>query len=113
MYRVYVAHPYGGNEDNKYRVEEIVKALASAEGKGTCLISPIHTFGFLYDTVSYVQGMDMCLDLLSTCDELVLCPGWENSKGCLMEYAYAKGKEIKISNLNAWIDVQEVFGDED
>ncbi len=58
--------------------------------------SPIHTTGFAYNLIPYVKGMNWCLNMLDRCDALILCNGWETSKGCLMEYAYALAKDKPI-----------------
>lgn len=59
-------------------------------------VSPIHQFGFMYDSVPYAVGLQKCLALLNACDVLLLCGDWRNSKGCMAEFAYAmaKGKPI-------------------
>lgn len=93
---IYVAHPYGGLEENKQSVEEKIKALVKKYPNHT-FISPIHTFGYMYHFVdNYNQGIQMCVKLLTKCDMLVLCENWENSKGCRIENARAKIKGIPI-----------------
>ena len=85
---IYVAHPYGGKEENKKAVEEKIKKLVKKY--------PIHTFGYMYNWVKdYEQGMQMCLNLLKRCDRLILCEGWSASKGCNREYDFAKKSNIK------------------
>lgn len=88
MKRVYVAHPYSGLEENKQKVEELIKRLVKMYDD-IVFYSPIHSFGYLYESTEYIQGMNMCLNLLKACDELWLCGDWENSTGCMMEYSYA------------------------
>ena len=41
-------------------------------------------------------AMEKCIALLQVCEGIILCPGWESSKGCQQEFNYAKdtGKEI-------------------
>jgi len=98
MKRIYVAHPYGGKPENKEKVENIIKELAIKDPL-TLYISPIHAVGYLYNDVDYLQGMDYCFELLSLCDELILCKGWENSRGCNMEKAFAEKHGIPIMEL--------------
>jgi hypothetical protein len=98
MKRIYVAHPYGGKPENKNKVERIVKDLAR-ENPLILYISPIHATGFLYNDVDYLTGMDYCFELLSLCDELILCEGWENSRGCNMEKAFAEKHGIPIRQV--------------
>jgi len=41
MKKVYVAHPYGGEEENKQKVETIIKRLVK-ENPDNLYVSPIH-----------------------------------------------------------------------
>lgn len=86
---IYISHPYGGNEENKARVEEIIKDLVERYPQNT-YISPIHTFSFMYDSVPYEQGLDMCIELLKICDIVYVYGDWETSKGCVAEVEYCK-----------------------
>ena len=96
MKMVYVAHPYGGKEENKRKVGEIIKEL-SKNDPDTFYVSPIHATGFMYFAVSHEQGMEYCKELLSRCDELYLCKGWEWSTGCKIERRYALSHGIPIT----------------
>lgn len=97
MNKIYVAHPYDGLQENKIKVENIIKSIID-NGSRECFISPIHAFEFLYTHLDYIKGMNHCLELLKTCDALMLCGDWQNSKGCTMEYAYAKAGGMTIIN---------------
>lgn len=94
--RIYIAHPYGGKAENRERVEKIIDKLIDKYGTDKVFISPLHALGYLYHKVDYVQGIRMCLALLEMCDELWLCPGWEDSRGCNIEYGFAKGMGIPV-----------------
>ena len=96
MKRVYIAHPYNGELKNKDNVEKIIRKLAT-KNPNVLYISPIHTIGFLYNDVTYNHGMDYCIELLSLCDELLLCQRWKTSTGCLIEKSYAEKNGIQIS----------------
>lgn len=90
---IYVAHPYGGDEENKKVVERFVDPLKKF--KDITFISPIHSF-WGYEKTDYLKGIDDCLSLLSQCDILAI-PRFreiETSKGCLMELGFAKGAGI-------------------
>ena len=95
MWMIYVAHPFGGEQENIEKVENIIKGLLHKHPDHT-FYSPLHATGFLYDSLDYLDGMDHCFEALSRCDELWLCEGWQDSRGCNMEYAFAKGKGIPI-----------------
>ncbi len=95
----YVAHPFQGKKSNKRKVGNIIKKLV-LHNSGVTYVSPIHAFGFMYEYVkSYEQGIEMCLELLSQSEELILCEGWEKSRGCRMEYDFAIKNNIKITFL--------------
>jgi hypothetical protein len=90
---IYVGHPYKGLEENKRKVEGIIKSL-STMNPGTTFVSPIHTFGFMYDDFIYEVGLCMCLDLLSKCDMMYVCGDYENSRGCMAEIKYCEEHDI-------------------
>ena len=56
--------------------------------------------GHLYNKVDYDTGIDWCIDLLSGCDVIIMCNGWENSTGCNLELAYAKDHNIRVIHIN-------------
>lgn len=53
-------------------------------------VSPIHTFPFLYESVNYQKGLDMCLWLLEKCDEIWVFGDYQSSVGCMSEIAYCQ-----------------------
>jgi hypothetical protein len=82
--RVYISHPYGGDEKNKAKVEKIIKNLIKEYPQHT-FVSPIHCFGFMYTAVDYQTGLNWCLDLLDACNEMWVYGDYRNSKGCTEE----------------------------
>ena len=99
MRMIYIAHPFGGDPENVTKVEAIILDLVLKIPDHT-FYSPLHATGFLYDKLNYIDGMDHCFEALRRCDELWLCEGWQDSRGCNMEYAFAKGKGIPIKFIN-------------
>ena len=95
MKKVYVAHPYGGKEENKQYVENIILALTK-KYQNILFISPIHALGYLYTALDYDKGMEYCYALLEGCDELLLCEGWGASTGCSRENVFATDNDIPI-----------------
>ena len=59
---------------------------------------------FLDTIVSYLEGMEHCFEALSRCDELWLCGNWQDSRGCNMEYGFAKAKGIQIEFIGGGIE---------
>jgi len=86
---IYISHPYGGQEEKKQRVKEIIRELTLSHPEYT-YISPIHCFGFLYNDVNYEDGLDMCLNLLAKCEKMYVFGDWKQSRGCTAEVLYAE-----------------------
>ena len=92
---IYLSHPFNGELKNKHKVERIIKQLMIDE-PGETFVSPIHTFGFLYNKVSYEDGMVSCLDLLTHCKKMYVYGEWTDSKGCKQEVNFATALGIQI-----------------
>ena len=61
---IYVAHPYGGKESNRKKIDVIMNELIFADTAND-YVSPIHNYGFVYLTGDeYQKGLDICLGLL-------------------------------------------------
>lgn len=84
---VYISHEFQNKPENVIEIETIIKKLQK-EYPTYLFISPVHTFGFLYDEVSYEKGLDMSLFLLENCaDEMWYVPS-ETSEGVKAEIEY-------------------------
>ena len=60
---VYVAHPYGGLSSNYDKVSDIMRLLCDKFSDKT-FVSPIHAYGFMYESVDYNKGINLCFKLL-------------------------------------------------
>ena len=90
---IYLSHNYGGKESNKKHIETVIKSLVKRYPDYTFL-SPVHALGFLYDYISYEDGMRHCLALLDMCDECWSVEGYNDSKGCVIEQSYCADHRI-------------------
>lgn len=97
---IYCAHKYGGSLENKRAVESIIRTL-QADDTENCYVSPIHCFGFLYDELPYDVGMELCYDLLTVCDKVMVLSG--PSEGVLREVrmAHKLGMEVEYYGTEA------------
>lgn len=93
---IYVAHPFRGLIENEKKVERIILQLIKDYPNYT-FFSPIHATGYYYHEKTWEEGMKDCLRLLSVCDALWLCEGWEDSKGCCSEMDYAMSHGIECA----------------
>ena len=106
MKLIYVAHPYQGMKENEEKADKIIKELYKRYPEHS-FVSPIHGIRCGYDDVTISDGLSYCLKLLSKCDEIILCNGWENSVGCTAEAALANSLGIKTSLQEEWLGKEE------
>lgn len=92
---MYIASPFQGSSDNVSMAERCIENLIEKYPK-ISYFSPIHNFGFLYESTEYLEGMELCFRALGDCDSILFLPKWEYSRGCQMEYGYAKAIGIPI-----------------
>ena len=103
MKRYYISHPYTGDEEkNKMDADRIRAALKEAH-PGICFMNPLGMFGNK-DTDYFIALAD-AMELLSVCDAVIFCPGWENSCGCRAEKAFVIQQGIKIMYLKEFSEV--------
>lgn len=99
MRTIYISHPFGGEQENVEKVKKIIKGL-KRKHPDYIFHSPLYATGFFYNELSYLVGMRHRFEALSRCDELWLCGNWQDSKGCCMEYGFAKAKGMPIKFIN-------------
>lgn len=90
---IYVSHKYGGHWINKIKVQRKIIKLQK-EYPEYVFLSPVHATGFLYNKMSYDDGIKLCLELLNRSDELWILS--EHSKGTLIETKHALERGIKV-----------------
>lgn len=93
---IYCSHKFGGKLENAKAVELKIKRLQLTDPNHT-YVSPIHTFGFLYNEVDYLTGLNWCLDLLSKCDAMVVLS--EESRGVRAEIKFCADNKIPFGFL--------------
>lgn len=108
MKLVYIAHPFSAKQENVESVQRIILGLLHKH-PDTTFYSPLHATGFFYNELPYEVGMEHCYEALRRCDELWLCPGWQDSRGCNLEVKLALDQAIPIrAILDGDIVTQEV-----
>ena len=91
----YVAHKYGANPENLERAKKITHDLQVADLENT-YICPLLALSHLeYNEVGYDDEMNLCIDLLSECDRLIVAS--DVSKGVAREIDFANlvGMEVE------------------
>ena len=90
----YVAHKYGGDPYNIKVAKKITHDLQINDLQNT-YICPLLSFSHLgYKEIGWNEEMELCLDILSVCDVLVVAS--EVSDGVQMEidFAHLVGMEV-------------------
>jgi hypothetical protein len=102
---LYLSHPYrAGTEWGVYlNVQSAHFYAKEMWRRGYACISPVSNTAFMGEAGDFDKWMAGDLEILGRCDILVLCPGWERSEGCRMEYDFARSRGLKI-----YQDVSEV-----
>ena len=107
---VYISHPFQNNPENVKEIEDIIKGLRRLFSD-YLFISPVHAFGFLYNSTTYEQGLYMTLFLLETCaDEMwVFGEDWRNSTGVKAEIEYCKKRNIPYYTWGTSLSLSSVL----
>lgn len=92
----YLSHPYttyGNIEVNRSNALKYEVELCNE--MDTIVINPLS----LPMPDDHDKAMDKCLKLLSACDGIIMCPGWEKSRGCCIELDFAIDRKMDIIEI--------------
>ena len=93
----YISHRYQGKPDNMERPKQITHDLQGAD-PDNCYICPLIAFSHLqYGEMGYDEEMEMCFDLLSVCDKLIVAS--VPSEGVRREIEFAKMVNMEVEYL--------------
>lgn len=96
----YVAHCFDGDKANIERARKITHDL-QVKDLANCYICPLLTFSHLeYGEIGYDAEMDLCIDILSSCDKLIVASDFSNSKGVQTEINFAKLVKMEVFRLD-------------
>ena len=90
----YVAHRFGGDPANLERAKKITHDLQVTD-LDNCYICPLLAFSHLdYGEIGYDQEMEICLDLLSVCDVLIVASDISDGVQKEIDFARMVGMEV-------------------
>lgn len=93
---IYVAHKHGGNLQNMERAKKITHDLQVNDLENS-YVCPLLLFSHLrYGEIGYDDEMELCLDILQSCDKLIVAS--DLSKGVCKEIDFANlvGMEVEF-----------------
>lgn len=102
MYKIYLAHPYTGNEQDNINSSIIyarcIYTMYKKQKGDVSVFNPLTSYMWTGEML-YEDVMRMCLDELSKCDMVVTCGDkWKNSNGVNMEIELSKKLKIPVVN---------------
>lgn len=97
MKRYYISHPFTGNEEKNKADADRIRAALKEANPDICFMNPLGMFG--NKDTDYCTALADALELLSSCEVVIFCPGWEDSTGCRAEKAFALQQGIRIMYL--------------
>ena len=101
---VYIAHCYQGDKANLERAKKITHDL-QLKDLANCYVCPLLTFSHLeYGEIGYENEIELCLDLLSSCDRLIVAS--PISRGVQTEIDFAKLVKMEVIRLDEFGELQ-------
>ena len=95
---MFVSHCYGGDKENIEKAKKITHDLQMKD-LANCYVCPLLTFSHLeYDEIGYDDEMELCLDLLTCADRLIVAS--EVSNGVQKEIDFAKLVKMEVMRLD-------------
>ena len=93
----YVSHQYGGKAENIEKAKKITHDLQVSD-PDNCYICPLIAFSHLqYGEMGYDEELEMCFDLLSVRDTLIVAS--VPSEGVRREIEFAKMVNMEVEYL--------------
>lgn len=92
---IYISHKFGGDISNLLQAKQITHDLQIADPEN-CYICPLIAFSHLnYGEMSYDAEMELCIDLLSVCDKLIVASEITEGVQRELDFANLVGMEVE------------------
>lgn len=91
----YVSHCFGGNPENLKNAKRITHDLQVKDLENT-YICPLLVLSHLkYNEIGYAEEMELCLDVLSIADKLIVASEISNGVQKEIDFAHLVGMEVE------------------
>jgi hypothetical protein len=94
---IYVAHKFGGSVENMELARQKTHDLAVKDTENTYICPVLAMSHIGYKEIDYDTELEMCFDLLSACDKLIVAS--DISEGVRREIEMAKTFQMPIEYL--------------
>ena len=92
----YIAHKHGGKSENIERARQITHDL-QVKDLDNSYICPLLLFSHLrYGEIGYDAEMELCLDILSICDKLIVASDITKGVAKEIDFANLVGMEVEF-----------------
>ena len=94
---IYVSHIFQGKPENLERAKKITHDLQVEDLENTYICPLLALSHLAYNEVGYDEEMNLCIDLLSISDKLIVASDFADSKGVQKEIDFANlvGMEVE------------------
>ena len=103
--KIYISGPITGTVGYMERFQEIEKKMEAA---GIVAINPAKVNGQLPDILTHAEYMKTSIAMLDMCEAVYMLEGWQQSKGCSIEFEYAYEHGISIYFENGRIAINDI-----
>lgn len=107
MKKIFVSHPFTGNEKQNRSDAAGIVANLRYEHPDMQFINPLEVFRPLGGWCPEYAILAACMNLIRQCDAVLQCDGWEKSAGCRAEAAFAIVIEIPCIDRDALNEIGE------
>ena len=94
---IYVSHIFQSKPENLERAKKITHDLQVADLENTYICPLLALSHLQYGEIGYDEEINLCIDLLSECDRLIVAS--EISKGVQLEIDFAKLVKMEVLRL--------------
>ena len=91
----YVAHKFSGEQENLERAKKITHDLQVSDLENTYICPLLALSHLKYNEVGYDDEMNLCIDLLSECDRLIVASDISIGVSREIEFANLVGMEVE------------------
>lgn len=92
--KIYISGPITGKRDYMKRFQSAEKQL---KAEGHTVINPARVNAALPEGTTHAEYMKTSIVMLDMCDAIFMLDGWQQSKGCSIEFEYAYEHGITIT----------------